>query len=377
MQVVDRITSSGYGYISPTVDRACTALPLLGGIKQRIEPYAPPMIQKADLCIDTLYGVVEVRASALRSAANSAGTKALSAKDAARLAVEVRASAIRDAVATSGGKAQKMIGESVVVARAHKTGLAIVDTLDILIDRYLPEPEGNDEKTGKPSTSPTDLIPRILHIPFKIPVRMMHISVAKAQNGRDVIKVRMQWASQLTSDQKAKLQEFILSRTQAVTDRVSSSSLAITLRQGKQSTIKMLQGVLQNINDGKTAIGGRCYIVLEQLHVIEMKEWVLMKAGTMQKVTVDGTSDVFAAVSQRAYNMTSFVVGQDRAVGFFTLVGKRLPFVKIAVRASASTGALSDASSHETEPKIESSTGATEKVSMSDSQVVEEKVPPP
>jgi hypothetical protein len=66
--------------------------------------------------------------------------------------------------------------------------------------------------------------------------------------------------------------------------------------------------------------------------------------------------------SQRAYNATSFLAGQDRATGIFTLVGKRLPFVKIAVHASASTGALSDASSNEAEQKAESSTGATEKM---------------
>merc|ERR1719284_1796990 len=125
------------------MDRACAAVPLLGGIKQRIEPYAPPLIQKADLCIDSVYGVVEVRATALCGVANSAGAKALSVKDAARTAVEERALAVRDAVTTTGGKAQKMIGESVVVARVHKTSLAIVDTLDLLIDRYLPEPEAN------------------------------------------------------------------------------------------------------------------------------------------------------------------------------------------------------------------------------------------
>jgi hypothetical protein len=379
MQVVDRITSSGYSYISPTVERACTAVPFLGGIKQRMEPYAPPLIQKADLCIDTVYGVVEVRAIALRGVANSAGSKALAVKDAARTAVEERTLAIRDAVTTTGGKAQKMIGESVVVVRVHKTSLAIVDTLDALIDRYLPEPEAKDESNGKKGSAQTDLVPRVLRIPFKIPVRMMHISVAKARTGRDIIQVRIQWASQLTADQKAKLQSFILSRTQAVTDRVSSSSLAITLRHGKQSTFKMLQGALQSIGDGKKAMEVRCYIVLEQLHV--RGRWLLRNAGAMQQATIDGTTDILAVASQRAYDITSCVVGQDRATSIFALVGKRLRFEKIAARAPASTGALSDDSSQEAEPKTESSTGATEKLSVPDAQVVEaaeaDKVPPP
>jgi hypothetical protein len=364
MQIVDRFTSSGYSYISPTVDRACIAVPLLGGIKQRIEPYAPPLIQKADLCIDTVYGAVEVRAAAVRAVANSAGTKVLSVKDTARNAVEERALAIRDAVTTTGGKAQKMIGESAIVARVHKTSLAIVDILDMYIDLYLPEPEDRDQKNGANVKTQTELIPRMLYIPFKIPVRMMHISVAKAQNGRDVIQVRIQWASQLTSDQKAKLRALVISKTQAVTDRVSSSSLAITLRQGKQNTFKTLQAALQSIDDGKKALGVRCYILLDRLHVVEMKDWLLKKVGAMQQAAMDGTTDIFAVASQRAHYVTSFVVGQERATDIFTLVGKRLPLVKITVRETASTGALSDDSSQEAEPKTESSTGATEKASV-------------
>jgi hypothetical protein len=314
-----------------------------------------------------VYGVVEVRAIALRGVANSAGSKALAVKDAARTAVEERTLAIRNAVTTTGGKAQKMIGESVVVVRVHKTSLAIVDTLDALIDRYLPEPEAKDESNGKKGSAQTDLVPRVLRIPFKIPVRMMHISVAKARTGRDIIQVRIQWASQLTADQKAKLQSFILSRTQAVTDRVSSSSLAITLRHGKQSTFKMLQGALQSIGDGKKAMEVRCYILLDRLHVVEMKDWLLKKVGAMQQAAMDGTTDIFAVASQRAHYVTSFVVGQERATDIFTLVGKRLPLVKITVRETASTGALSDDSSQEAEPKTESSTGATEKASVGDS----------
>merc|ERR1711971_1102600 len=139
-----------------------------------------------------------------------------------------------------------------------------------------------------------------------------------------------------------------------------------------------LQGALQSIGDGKKALGVKCYIVLEQMHVIEMKDWLLRKADAMQQSTMDGATDIFAVASQRAYDITRFVAGQDRATNIFTLVGKRLPWVKVAIRASASTGALSDASSYEAETKIESSTGATEKVPVFDTQVVEmDKVPQP
>jgi len=199
---------------------------------------------------------------------------------------------------------------------------------------------------------------------LKIPVRMMHISISKARNGYDVIQVRIQWASQLTSDQKAKLQAFILSKNQAITDKVSSSSLAITLRQGKQNIFQMLQGALQNIDDGKKTVGVKCCIVCEQLHILQMKDWLLKTAGAMQQATMDRTSQIPVVVSHRAYDVISLIAGQDRATGIFTLVGKRLPFVKIAIHSSASTGALSDSSSHEAEQTTEPSTGATGKVSV-------------
>jgi len=361
MQVIDRIASSGYSYVSPTVDRACNVVPLLGGFKQRIEPYAHPLIQNADTCIDTVYGMVDVRAAALRSAATCAGTTALNLKHSAYIVVEERAIALRDVVTSTGDKAQKMIGESPMVARAHKTSLAIVDTLDMLIDRYLPEPQAKDGKDDTKDNTPEDLIPRVLHMPFKIPVRMMHISIAKARNGCDVIQVRIQWASQLTSDQKAKLQALIFSRSQAIVDKVSSSSLAITLRQGKQRVCNMSQIALQSIDDGRKAVEVKCYIVYERFHVIETRDWALKTVGALPQATMERASDIFVAYCQRGYDVTSFVVGQDRAMAIFAFVGKRLPFVKIAIHSSASTGALSDSSSHDVEQKIESSTGATGK----------------
>jgi hypothetical protein len=277
-------------------------------------------------------------------------------KDKAYCVVDDGATAVREAVASTGGKAQKMIGESVVVARVQKTTLKIVDTLDMLIDRYLPDPEAEDGKDAIKSMTPKDLIPRMLYIPYKIPVRMMRISIAKAQNGGHILQVRIQWASKLTLDQKAKFQALILSKSKALVDKVSSSSLAISLHQGQQKTIKMLEGALKSINAGTKAAGVKCYIVLEKWHVIDMKDWLLENFEAMH-----------TAASQRVYKATSFVAGQERATGIFTLVSKRLPLVKIAFRAPASTGELSDASSASTpregEQKTESSTGATRQVS--------------
>jgi len=236
-----------------------------------------------------------------------------------------------------GGKAHKLIGESVVVARVHKTALAMVDTFDMLVDRYLPDPALKGGKDQTDYRTQPDLIPRMLHIPFTIPVRMVRISIAKVHDGCDVIQVRIQLASQLTLDQKAKLQAFIFSKSQAVANSISSSSLAITLHRRKQNTFKFLQGALQSLDNGKSAVAVKCYVVLERSHVIEFKDWSIRNVSAMQHVVADRTSEMFAAVSQRAYDVTSHVVGQDRATRMSTLVSKRLPFVNVAVRASAPT----------------------------------------
>jgi len=359
MQVVDRIASSGYSYISPTVDRACDALPVLGRVKQRVELYPPALIQKVDGCIDTVYGVVEVRATALRAAANSAGSKALGLKHSAYVAVEERAIALGDIVTSTRGRAQKIVGDSVVVARVHETSLAIVDTLDMLIDRYLPQPRDKGGKDEVKEKNAKNLIPRMLHMPFKIPVRMIYISIAKAHNGCHVIQVGIQSAIQLTVDQKEKLQAFLLSRGRAIADTASSSSLAISLGQGRERLVNTSQVVLQSLHDGTKAVGAKCYIVCERFHVIETRDWSLKTVEALSQATMARASSMFSVATQRIYDVSSLVVGQERVADMLRLASKVLPFVKVGFRSAGSTGALSDSSSHDVDHNMESSTGET------------------
>jgi hypothetical protein len=257
-----------------------------------------------------------------------------------------------------------MVGESVVVARVHKTSLAIVDTLDMLIDRYLPEPREKDGDDEAKDNAPKNLIPRMLHIPFKIPVRMIYISIAKAQNGCHVVQVGIQSVIQLTSDQKEKLQALLLSRGRAIADTASSSSLVISLGQGRERVVNTSQIVLQSIHDGKKAVGAKCYIVFERFHVIEMRDWSLKTVETLAQATMARASDILSVATQRVYDVSSLVVGQDRAADMLTLVSKLLPFVKVGIHSAGSTGALSDSSSQDVDQNIESSTGETGQASV-------------
>jgi hypothetical protein len=373
MQIVDRVTSSGYSYVSPTVDKACNIVPFLGGVKQRIEPYAPPLIEKADRCIDTVYGVIEIRATTVRSTANKAAMKAFDLKHSAYNTIEERATTLRDVVTSTSGKANKIVRESALVTHVHKKSLVIVDTLDMLIDRYLPEPEDADKDNEAKDKTQNALIPRMLHIPFKVPVRVLRITIAKARNGRDVINVQLQWAVQLTSDQKAKLQKLILSWSQAIADKVSSSSIAIKLRHGQQSVSNTMQSALTGIDDGRKVAGARCYKACEQFHVIHAKDWTLKTVGGLSQAAIECTSDILVNASQRVCNATSFVIGQDRAARIFEIVNERVPFVKAPVHASASTGALSDSSSQDAEQRNESSTGTTGNTPMPETVIITKK----
>jgi hypothetical protein len=324
MQLVDRVTSAGYGYVSPAVDKACNILPLLGGVKKRLEPYAPPLVQKADMCIDAIYIGVEKRSSALRSVYT---------------------------------KAQEVIGDSAVVTSAQKMTLAFVDTMDLLIDRYLPLEEKSSQVDDMTNAKLIPaLIPRLLYLPVKIPARMIHITIMKVQSGSEVVQVHIRWAVQLTSDQKAKYKAMILSQSRSIADRAASSSLAVSLQNSKQGASKKVQAALASLADGKIAVGVKCYAVCERLHIIDLKDITVKNVGIFHQSIADVSSGIVMLASKRAYDVTTLFAGKDRAAGIFTSIGKRLPIVKVAIRSSASTGAMSDTSS-DVEQKSPSSTG--------------------
>lgn len=307
----------------------------------------------------TVYDRIESQATNLRCAVASAGNKAVALKDAAYIAVEDRAIVLRDVVTTTGEKAQKLIVENTMVVRVQKTSLAFVDTLDMLIDRYLPDPEAKDEKDGTKVRTTEALIPRMLRIPLKIPARTIQIAVVRARDGYDLLQVKIKWSIKLTREQKDKLKDIILTKSRAIADQASSSSLAVALRQGKHDTSQKVQALLQSIDAGKKVLGAKCHYVCERFYIIEVRDWTLKKVDSTMVVA----SNTLTGVSQRVYDVTSLIGGHERAKGIFTVAGKRLPFVMNAIRErSASTGSLSDASSTDgSDQKIASSTGTTVK----------------
>jgi len=179
---------------------------------------------------------------------------------------------------------------------------------------------------------------------------MIRITIVRAQDGYDLMQIRIKWAVKLTNDQKAKIMDVVLSKTKMIVDRASSSSLAVALQQAKQDPRKQAGDLLQSIN-------ATCCVLCERFYVIEVRDWAIKNADTSMELACS----LLTGASQRVYDVTSLIAGQKRATGIFTMLGKRLPFVKNAIRESASTGSLSDSSSNsEVENKVESSTGTTE-----------------
>eukprot|EP00747_Dinoflagellata_sp_TGD_P050115 gnl/TRDRNA2_/TRDRNA2_146578_c0_seq1.p1 gnl/TRDRNA2_/TRDRNA2_146578_c0~~gnl/TRDRNA2_/TRDRNA2_146578_c0_seq1.p1 ORF type:complete len:205 (+),score=23.62 gnl/TRDRNA2_/TRDRNA2_146578_c0_seq1:131-745(+) len=116
------------------------------------------------------------------------------------------------------------------VVRLHKTGLIFCEEAEALIDRWLPEPqmksdEKCDELEGKPS-----VILRTIALPFRVPVRSIHIVAYRANSMIEHVFVNTQWMIELTQDQKRKLAESMVQRIRRVASKFAKVKVALTLK---------------------------------------------------------------------------------------------------------------------------------------------------
>jgi hypothetical protein len=297
---------------------------------------------------DRVYSNIETQARTFCGAATSARSKALDLSNATYAAVECRAIAIRDVLTSTGEKAQRHIEENTMVVLVLKKSHALVDTLDMLLDRYLPDPEATDAMDGAAPKTIEPLIPRMLRIPVKIPARTIRIAMVRSRDGYNLLQIKVTWAMQLTHDQKEKLKSLVRTKSKAIADKASSSSLAVALQHVKCDASQNTRALFKSIDAGKRIAGAKCHLVYEQLCIIEIKDWTIKTFDTTREVA----SNALTGASQRIFDVAALLGGREKVKGIFAVVGKRLPFVKSAIRESASSGALSDTSSTEpcTEP---------------------------
>jgi len=330
--MIYQITTKGYGYVAPTVDKARKNLPLIDAVHQRIEPITATVIKKADGIVDAGYKVVEDRVVAIKGTISSA-----------KGSVYQKASPVVDKVvaykSAATGKALKAYNENPVILSVHKKGLSFCDMTEALIDRLLPEPVTEASKTGQKKDQQgkdTLVLYRAIALPFRIPARTIHIIAFKVDGMIQAMVVKAKWGVQLTRDQKAKLSKHVADSSRQLMDKVSNSSTIVSLKSGKTTAARKLEIARKSIADGQRAIAVKCYIVCEKFGLIELKEITFEKLDQLQIVAVSAAK----AASTGAHTLTKRVAGDERATVIFTKIGEKIPLVKSAIFPEASTGSL-------------------------------------
>jgi hypothetical protein len=351
MPMLQKITSTGYGYVEPTLDKARKNVSLVDGAVKRIEPITTAVITKADGCVDAGYKVVEDRVVAVHGAVSSV-------KETAYKKVSPMVDKVVDMKHQASDKALKVYNENQMIVRTHQKGMSLCDSIEALIDRLLPEPETEASKTtaqkDKQVKDQQLVLYRAIALPFRIPARTIHIVTVKIDGAIAEIIVKAEWAVQLTKDQKAKLSAYIAENSRQLMDKVSNSSAVVTLKSGKTSAAKKLEIARKSIADGQREIAVKCYIACERAGLVKVKDLTVEKIDQLQVVALQAAKSGCNSV----YILTKKVAGNERATIIFTKIGEKVPLVKSAIFPEASTGSL-EAAAPPAPARLRAGTGDT------------------
>jgi len=362
--MIQKITTTGYGYIEPTLDKARKNVSLVDGAVKKIEPITTAVIKKVDGIADAGYKVVEDRVVAINGTISSV-------KDSAYKKASPEVDKVVDVKNKATGKALQVYNKNPVILRTHQKGMSLCDSIEALIDRLLPEPETEAKKTsGKPEEKKLVLY-RAIAIPFRIPARTIHIVAVKVDGAIAEVIVKAKWVVQLTKDQKEKLSARIADNSRQLMDKVSNSSAVVTLKSGKTTAAKKLEIARQSIVEGQRAIAVKCHIVCERVGLIELKEITVEKIDQLQVLAVQAAK----SGCNGAYAITKKVAGNERATIIFTKIGEKVPLVKSAITPEASTGSLEAVAPPA--PRLWAGTGDTGAVlQMPEPQLIQKPVMP-
>jgi hypothetical protein len=280
---LQNITTTGYGYVDPYVEKARNIVPLLDTTVQRIEPYFPPVIQATDKYIDAVHDTVGMQVAYMQ-----VQKKALQGK-------------------VSGLQVVTTSHLHQLFDSVHSSVLGLVDRSEALVDRMLPPDEEEKQLIQERAKTPTTvaLIPRALGVPFKVPVRLTKIVFVKAGGLSDsVVKFGSNGCS------------FVSNKVSTVT----APGLAL-IASGKASVAQRLQVALQSLVDGKNFLvvqaGNQIYIVTSKLRLPEAKQWVFAKVEDLKQVTSDGKE----RAGKGGFSVATRVMGEQRAILIFDKIG--------------------------------------------------------
>jgi len=299
---LQHITSTGYGYVDPYVEKARNIVPLLDTTVQRIEPYFPPVIQAADKYIDVVHdtagrqvAVLQVKRSALHSK-------------------------VSDMQVATANRVQQLFGG------VRASALFLVERSDGLVDQFLPPDEAEKKVIKEKRGTYVSLIPRAFGIPFKIPIRVTRIVVGKAGGLSNSVVTCLVQGGTVISERVA---------------RVTAPGMAI-LSLRKASAAQRLQVAWHSLVDAKAFIvlqvGGKFYVFASKLRLHEAKRWTLAKVEGMKEAGDAGKERAM----QGAYSLTTRAMGEQRAIVIFDKLGVQVPAASLEDRAKLLIGSAED-----------------------------------
>lgn len=268
---LQHIAGTGYSFVEPKLSWARGKVPLLNNAVVRIETIVTPVLKTTDKHIDLVYG------GASKRSANMLGF-------------------------------------------VHEKSLLVVDRSEALIDKILPPPAQADKQSEKSEDKKTQaLVPRIVRLPFRMPVRISMVMYMKANGAVDYVMISGRQVIQLSKEKQAQLAQLMAHRAKNATDKIASVSKPAVdvLQKYKTSANKRVSAFRCSMADGTEIIMVKIKVVFEQLHIIQAKDWAAEKISSVKK----GTVTIAKSAAHRAQSATARIAGEERVAAVFT----RLP----------------------------------------------------
>lgn len=270
-QHLQHIAGTSYSIVEPKLSWARGKMPLLNTAAVRIETIVTPMLKTTDKHIDLVYGAASKRTASM-------------------------------------------------LGLVHEKTLLVVDRSESLIDRILPPPvqagNQNDKSEDKQVQA---LVPRIVRLPFRMPVRISMVMYMKANGAVDCVMISGRQVIQISKEKQAQLAQLMAHRARNASDKIASVSKPVgdALKKYKTSANKRVSAFRCSMADGSEIIMVKIKVVFEQLHLIHAKDWAANKVSSVKR----GTVSLVRTAAQCAQGATVRIAGEERAAAVFT----RLP----------------------------------------------------
>jgi len=288
--------------IEPRLDWARGKAPLLNGAFAKLEVYLSPVVQTADKYIDMTSEGLSKAATGIKMSV--AGRVA----PVQHKVVDVKNSAVSKATGVKDFSVMKVEG--------------VVCIMENAIDRLLPPPAkvGATEKKGiAEEQAKAALIPRIAHLPFRVPLRVTMIVYVKGCGAVDTVIVGGRRVKSLAWEKQMQLAQLVQQRSKPLTDKVCALSEPVML--GLQKRKAAAYGAVES---GHQAIVVKVYVVTEKFQ--PARDWSSRKVDDI----LHSAATAARSSARLAHAVTVRVAGEQRAAFVFTRIGERMPALKLA-----------------------------------------------